>query len=72
MRPHAHWRALRDSGLTPARLIAFHSQYKYLVMAHSVAEYRRLGRLLANLAEDFDGICDRYFAGLMAARRVRG
>ena len=67
---HAHWRALAAFGLTPARLIAFHSQYKYLVMAHSVSGYQRLGRLLANLASGFDEICQHYFAGLMAALAI--
>ena len=46
----AHWRRLRDGGLSRARLMAFHSRYKYLLMAHSVAHYRQAGRLLGDSA----------------------
>ena len=47
---YAHWRRLSagDGGLSPARLMAFHSRYKYLLMAHSVPHYRQAGRLLGN------------------------
>ena len=45
---YAHWRRLREAGLTPARLMEFHSRYKYLLMAHSVPHYRQAGRLLGN------------------------
>ena len=45
---YAHWRRLCDAGLTPARLMEFHSRYQYLLMAHSVRHYRRAGRLLGN------------------------
>lgn len=43
---YAHWRRLREGGCTPARLMAFHSRYKYLLMAHSIRHYRDAGRLL--------------------------
>jgi uncharacterized protein YbgA (DUF1722 family)/uncharacterized protein YbbK (DUF523 family) len=46
----AHWRAMAADGLTPARVIAFGSAYKYLLMAHSVAHYQQAGRLLADLS----------------------
>ena len=46
----AHWRALVADGLTPARLIAFGSAYKYLLMAHSIDHYKQAGRLLADLS----------------------
>lgn len=63
---HAHWRRLLAAGLTPDGLIAFHSAYKYLLMAHSVSAYRALGRCLANLAGGVAAAGD-YFAGLMQA-----
>ena len=63
---HAHWRRLLAAGLTPAKLIAFHSAYKYLLMAHGIARYRAAGKLLADLAEDFDGRARAYFSLLMA------
>ncbi len=64
---HAHWRALLAKGVTAKALIAFHSAYKYLVMAHSISQYRQLGRLLANLSTDVEPIAKAYFAQLMQA-----
>ena len=43
---YAHWQRLADGGLSAARLMEFHSRYKTLLMAHSVAHYRQAGRLL--------------------------
>ena len=43
------WQLFRQQEVTAARLIDFHSKYKYLVMAHSLVHYKELGRLLANL-----------------------
>jgi uncharacterized protein YbgA (DUF1722 family)/uncharacterized protein YbbK (DUF523 family) len=62
---HAHWRKLRDAGVTAKRLIAFHSAYKFLVMAHSVSSYQSVGRLLADLSGDLEAIAARYFSALM-------
>jgi uncharacterized protein YbgA (DUF1722 family)/uncharacterized protein YbbK (DUF523 family) len=63
---HGHWRRLIDVGLTPAALIAFHSAYKYLLMAHSVARYRAAGKLLADLSGDIGAAADAYIELLMA------
>lgn len=41
------WRELKRRGLSAARLIAFHSDHKYLIMAHNQAAYRRMGKMLA-------------------------
>lgn len=41
------WKQLCSSGLSAHRLIGFYSRYKYLVMAHHVPGYQKLGRLLA-------------------------
>lgn len=61
------WQLFRQQEVTAARLIDFHSRYKYLVMAHSLSYYKELGRLLANLSSDVEAIADSYFAKLMAA-----
>jgi uncharacterized protein YbgA (DUF1722 family)/uncharacterized protein YbbK (DUF523 family) len=45
------WQRLLAEGLTPGRLVAFHSDHKYLLLAHSQAAYRRLGRLVAIAGE---------------------
>ncbi|MRS13946.1 DUF1722 domain-containing protein [Enterobacteriaceae bacterium RIT691] len=42
---------LRDSGLTRGELVAFHSRYKLLLLAHSQPLYRELGRFVAGIAE---------------------
>ena len=62
---HAHWRALQADGLSAAKLIEFHSRYKYLLMAHDQEAYRRCGRLLSDLSEDIDARASPYFAELM-------
>ncbi|MCY4563320.1 MAG: DUF523 and DUF1722 domain-containing protein [Gammaproteobacteria bacterium] len=49
---YAHWRRLCEGGLTPARLMEFHSRYKYLLMAHSIRHYGQAGRILGNADED--------------------
>jgi len=64
---HAHWRALSAAGLTAKSLIAFHTAYKYLVMAHSIREYRLLGRLLSDLSTGVERIAGQYFSQLMLA-----
>lgn len=67
---HAHWRSLQLAGITPKSLIAFHSVYKYLVMAHSISAYRQLGRLLSDLSGEAEEIANRYFSQLMQALRT--
>ena len=62
----AHWQRCATAGLTAARLIAFHSAYKYLLMAHSVTRYREAGRLLADLSSDLPGRANAYIRLLMA------
>lgn len=61
----AHWRLIRPD-VTAAELVAFHSRYKYLLMAHSTSAYQGAGRLLSNLKQDVDAIADRYIGLLMA------
>ncbi len=64
---YAHWQRLLGVGLTPARLVEFHSCHKYLLMAHDNSAYRRLGRKLADLRGDIPAIARAYFPELMAA-----
>jgi uncharacterized protein YbgA (DUF1722 family)/uncharacterized protein YbbK (DUF523 family) len=45
------WQQLMDTGLTPARLLDFHSRHKFQLLAHDQAAYRQLGPLLANLKQ---------------------
>lgn len=68
---HAFWRRTTAGGMEAARLIAFHSACKYLVMAHDVSAYRSLGRLLADFSGDVETTGWRYFQGLMQALAAR-
>lgn len=62
---YAHWRRMRAQGMTAAKLIAFHTASKYLVMAHDVEAYRRMGILLSNLSEGLENVVGRYIADLL-------
>ena len=62
---YAHWQQLTAAGLTRHRLIAFHSRYKYLLMAHSVPHYQRTGALLSDLKGDLAAKGADYVALLM-------
>lgn len=42
---------LREAGLTRGELIAYHSRYKLLLLAHSQPKYRELGRFVAAINE---------------------
>ena len=64
---YAHWRRTSDHGMTAAKLIAFHTAYKYLVMAHDVRAYRRLGHLLSDLSGAVDSVARRYVRDLLQA-----
>ncbi|MEG0008348.1 MAG: DUF523 and DUF1722 domain-containing protein [Aeromonas sp.] len=66
------WQQLCASGLSAARLIAFHSRYKYLVLSHATGHYRALGRLLADLGQgSLEETAQRYIQGLMTALTLR-
>lgn len=41
------WNDLIDRGATPGALVEFHTRHKLLIMAHSVAHYREMGKLVA-------------------------
>ncbi|GHA16868.1 YbgA family protein [Oceanisphaera arctica] len=61
------WQCLRHEGITAARLIAFHSRYKYLLMAHHRDSYQRLGKLLSDLSVDLEHKANAYIEGMMQA-----
>jgi len=46
-------------------LLDFHSEYKYIVMSHSVSEYKALGKLLAvSHKKDIQAFSEQYFSRL--------
>ena len=62
---YAHWRSFAEEEITAKRLIAFHSAYKYLLMAHDQQIYKRCGRLLSDLSADVAQISAEYLSLLM-------
>ncbi|MCE2573139.1 YbgA family protein [Motilimonas eburnea] len=54
------WQTLRAQGATRDALYKFHARYKYLLMAHDVNLYYKLGPLLAQAKGDVETIADQY------------
>lgn len=46
-RARARWQRFRQGPLTRGGLVRVHADNKYLLLAHSTAHYRRLGRIVA-------------------------
>ena len=66
------WQRLVIEGLTPARLVAFHTDHKFLLLAHNQSAYRRMGRLVAEAGKTpMTELSERYAIELMAALRRR-
>ena len=66
------WKQLCDRGLTKAALINFYSRHKYLVMAHHVASYKRLGPMLADMSgADLHVLAREFITVFMQALVVR-
>ncbi len=66
------WQQLCHTPMTAGRLIAFHSRYKYLLLAHQPSAYRELGRYLGNMHDlPLPHVAERYIGGLMQALQQR-
>lgn len=64
------WRRLVNDGLTPAALVNFHTQHKFLILAHDQAAYRSLGPIVAEAGKgDIEERARKYVTRLMAALR---
>jgi len=63
------WQQLsHDQPLTPARLVAFHSHHKLVLMAHGPSHYQALGRLVATAgSQPLADLAARYIEGFMSA-----
>ena len=62
------WQQFVAGGISRKGLIAFHSRYKYLVMAHSLEHYRSMGRILADLSDNnLNALTQDYVTRLMSA-----
>lgn len=65
---YRRWQELVAGGLSPGKLVAFHTDHEYLVLARNPSANRRMGKLIARagthpLAE----LADEYVTELMAA-----
>ncbi len=67
------WQQLEQSTLTPARLVDFHSDHKYSIMAHHQEAVRELGRLVASAGDtgNFPALCKQYISRFMAVMALR-
>ena len=66
------WQSLCRSELTPARLIDFHTNHKFSILAHDEAAYRELGQIVAEAGSaEILQLAERYGALLMAALKKR-
>ncbi|EEG84168.1 MULTISPECIES: YbgA family protein [Proteus] len=61
-----------NQSLTKGALVKFHSRYKYLIMAYSLAAYRELGRDIANFSDaiPLEEVASKYLEKLMKAFSV--
>ncbi|HEX7928957.1 MAG TPA: DUF523 and DUF1722 domain-containing protein [bacterium] len=68
----ARWQSLAASGMTPGKLVAFHTAHKLMLMAHGDAPYRALGRMVAQAGTRPIGALSReYLVALMTALRTK-
>ena len=60
------WKTLIAEGITPAKLVEFHSRQKYLLMAHDQDKARVIGQLVAKAGVgDIKSLGDEYISALM-------
>jgi len=60
------WQQMMRDGLTPNELVEFHSDHKYLILAHNQETYRQLGRMVADAGKaDLDQLASDYASILM-------
>jgi len=64
------WQKLLHSRLSAKKLIDFHANHKYLVMAHNQTAYQRMGQLVANAGkENLTVLAQTYLDEMMTALR---
>ncbi len=69
---YRRWQDLERLGITPARLVAFHTAHKLILMAHGTVHYHELGALVARAgALPRRELAERYVRGFMEALRHR-
>lgn len=65
---HARWQALKQAGFTRQGILEFHAGYKYQLLAHDPQNYKKLGRLLADIGHyPLETLAADYFRQFMQA-----
>lgn len=59
------WLKIMNHDFNSAKLVAFHTRYKYLLLAHKPTSYAALGHLISDLSEDLPAIADTYHQAFM-------
>ncbi|ACS79023.1 YbgA family protein [Maridesulfovibrio salexigens] len=66
------WRDVADDGLSPAKLVDFHTRHKMLIMVHNEVIYREMGRLVSTAGSaDPSSLSKEYAAMLFKALTYR-
>ena len=66
------WQMLLKGKLTPDGIVEFHTRHKLLLMTHSQAAYRRMGRLVAKAGcSNLEQLATEYLSELMTALKRR-
>jgi uncharacterized protein YbgA (DUF1722 family)/uncharacterized protein YbbK (DUF523 family) len=69
---YARWQRLRHRGLSKRGLIDFHAQHKLLLMSHSPAAYKELGRMVARLGhQPLEVLAERYIETVMRVLKTQ-
>ena len=60
------WQQMVANGISKKKLLDFHTQHKFTLLAHCETTYRILGKRLAGIgAQDLEAFCEQYIALLM-------
>ncbi len=69
---YKRWQDLVREGLSPRKLVDFHTEHKFLILAHNQAAYRRMGKLVAQAGKpSMDALAREYITELMTALKRR-
>lgn len=65
---YSRWLGYQTTGMTPAKLVEFHTRHKFIIQAHDEIAYRELGRQVSTAGEgDIEQTATNYLFALMTA-----
>ncbi len=63
---YQRWQSLQGGGVTASRLVDFHTDHKFALLAHDQAGYRALGKLVADAGDGrIEDVAEQYIGRLM-------